>query len=68
MSEKEDLNFSILLHDGERRMFVDQYEDSGVWLSLSVKGGSAYCSMTIEQAEKVVDALQRVIEAQKAAA
>lgn len=63
---KEEPNFSIKVSEGERRLFIDTYEDAGVWLSLSVRGGSAYCSLTIEEAEKVVNALQRVIEAQKA--
>lgn len=42
-------------------IFVDTHED-GVWLSLQVHGGSAYTSMTVEQARQLIAALQNVVD------
>lgn len=52
------LEFSLPSRDGDR-VFVDEHDD-GVWLSLSVRGGSAYTVMTKEQAQELIAALQQV--------
>lgn len=57
---KEQLEFSIAAN--ESRIFVDPHED-GVWLSMNVRGGSAYTTMSKEAARELVAALMLVIEA-----
>ena len=54
-----DKEFSISSREGDR-VFVDEHDD-GVWLSLSVRGGSAYTVLTKEQAQELIDALEKVI-------
>lgn len=61
MSDKE---FSIPCRDGDR-IFVDAYDD-GVWLSMSVRGGSAYTVMSREQAQEVLKALKSVLASETA--
>ena len=53
------LEFSIKSRDGDR-VFVDDHSEDGVWLSLSVRGGSAYTVMTKEQARELIAALEQV--------
>jgi hypothetical protein len=60
MQNEKLLDFSIAVN--EARIFVDPHED-GVWLSMAVRGGSAYATMSKEQARELVAALMLVIEA-----
>lgn len=53
------LNFSVKARDYDR-VFVDEHDD-GVWLSLSVRGGSAYTVLTKEQAQELIAVLEEVI-------
>jgi hypothetical protein len=55
----EALEFSIKARDYDR-VFVDAH-DKGVWLSVSVQGGSVYTVLTKEQAKELIAALQQVI-------
>ena len=66
--EDKEIDTWVTASEGERRVCVSAYEDEGVWLSITVKGGSAYCSLTIEEAQQVIAGMQRVIDAQKVAA
>lgn len=43
------------------RVFVDSWDDGGVWLSMQVRGGSAYTSMTREQAQELLKALTALV-------
>jgi hypothetical protein len=54
------LEFSVSAN--EARIFIDAHED-GVWLSMQVRGGSAYATMSKEKAREMVAALMLVIEA-----
>ena len=54
-----DKEFSISSREGDR-VFVDEHDD-GVWLSLSVRGGSAYTVLTKEQAQELIAVLEEVI-------
>ena len=45
----------------EARLFVDSWDDGGVWLSMQVRGGSAYTSMTREQAQELLKALTALV-------
>lgn len=43
------------------RVNVSDFDD-GVWLSIQVSGGSAYTTLTKEQAKELLEALQTVID------
>ena len=57
----EDLQTRITTRDDERVLFVDQYDQGEVWLSIQLHGGGANCVLSLEQAKQVVEALNRVI-------
>ena len=61
MSNKE---FSISANEGNR-VFVDAYDD-GIWLSMTVRGGSAYTTMTREQAKEMLKALETILASETA--
>ena len=52
---------SILIKAQNSNILVDTHDD-GVWLSLQVRGGSAYTSLTVEQARELIAALQNVVD------
>jgi hypothetical protein len=58
---KEQLEFSIAAN--ESRIFADSHED-GLWLSMSVRGGSAYTTMSKEAARELIAALTAIVEAE----
>jgi hypothetical protein len=58
----EDLQTRIETADGfERVVFVDKYDDNEMWLSIQVSGGGANCTLTFDQARKMVEAINRVL-------
>jgi hypothetical protein len=59
MQSEKLLDFSIAVN--EARIFVDPHED-GVWLSMAVRGGSAYATMSKEQARELVAALTAIVD------
>lgn len=61
MNRKDDLEFSISTED-KSRVYVSPYHDNSVWLSLCFRGGSAYLTLTNDEAKKVLEALQKVVE------
>ncbi len=60
MQSEKLLDFSIAVN--EARIFVDPHED-GVWLSMAVRGGSAYATMSKDAARELIAALTAVVEA-----
>lgn len=62
MSDK--LEFSVSANDGNR-VFVDQYDD-GVWLSMTVRHGSAYTTMSREAAAELLKALEAILASEPA--
>lgn len=59
-----ELEFSVSTNNGDR-VFIDQY-DEGVWLSLSVRGGSAYTTMSREAAAELLKALEAILASEAA--
>lgn len=57
-----DLQARINTDDKNRVVYVDQFDD-GLWLSIQLFGGGAYCSMSREQAQQLAQAINRVLEA-----
>lgn len=58
---KEQLEFSIAANDA--RIFADSHED-GLWLSMNVRGGSAYTTMSKDAARELIAALMMIVEAE----
>lgn len=61
MTETVDLNTRIETTERGECVFIDQFDDD-IWLSLQVRGGSARCTLTKEQARQMMDAIQRVLD------
>lgn len=57
---KTELEFSLDINDA--RVFVDSF-DNDVWLSIQVKGGSAYATMSKDKARELIAALTLIVEA-----
>ena len=60
----EDLNTTILTNNENRRIIVDEYSDDSIWLSMQLEGASFYTSMSFEQAQQLIEAINKVMEAQ----
>lgn len=45
-------------------VFVDRYDEDTVWLSIQIRGGSARCTLTKDQAKDMIAALIRVVDAE----
>lgn len=45
----------------ESNVFVDAWDDNGVWLSIQHRMGSAHTTFTYEQAKQLIAALQAAI-------
>jgi hypothetical protein len=53
---------NTVIHTAEQvRVSVDQYDEGGVWLSLQVRGGSAYAVLTRAEAEQLLAGLQAIL-------
>lgn len=61
---KDDVHTTIYAsnHDQTRRITVDEY-DEGVWVCINVPGGSASIILTHEEAQKVIEGIQKVMSA-----
>jgi hypothetical protein len=58
-----DIDTGFYTEDGVR-VSVSNWDDGGVWLSLQVRGGSAYAAMTRKEAEQLLAGLQAVLNAE----
>jgi hypothetical protein len=63
MATVEDLQTRIETTEFGECVFVDKFDDNELWLSVSVRGGGARCTLTYEQAREMVAAINRVLEA-----
>lgn len=54
----ESIRISINRHNA---LLVDVHEDNGAWLHMYVENGSMYVTLTNEQAQELIAALQEVI-------
>ena len=64
----EELYTRIDTRDYDRRVFIDRYDDGEVWLSVQLNGGGANCVLSIEQAKAMIEALNKVVQAEEATA
>ena len=64
MKTEVDLNTRIEGAEYNQYMFVDEYDEKNIWLSLNVVGGRTHMTMTKESAKDLVAALIRIVEAE----
>jgi len=50
----------VIKGQDDSRVFVDEF-DGGIWLSIQVKMGSARCILEKDQAQKLVEELQKFL-------
>lgn len=63
MSDKSGFSFDA---DNGNRVFIDPWDDGGVWLAIHVRGGSSYTSMSREQAKEMLKALEAILASETA--
>jgi len=56
----EEIETTIYTED-QARIHVSEWDDGGAWISLSVRGGSAYTALTREQAQELLVGLQNIL-------
>lgn len=54
------MDFDIRLKSSDM-VFVHPYDDQ-VWLALHINGGSARVILTREEAQKIIEAMQKIVE------
>lgn len=55
-----DIETTIYLQDGER-IYIDEYDDGGVWLSLQVSGARVYTTLTRDEATQLLIGLEAIL-------
>jgi hypothetical protein len=55
-----DIDTGFYTEDGVR-VSVSDWDEGGAWLSLQVRGGSAYAALNRKEAEQLLAGLQRVL-------
>ena len=55
-----EIETTIYTEDGAR-VHVSEWDEGGAWISMSVRGGSAYTSLTREQAQELLVGLQNIL-------
>lgn len=60
-------DFQVTINTTERGecVFVDQFDDESVWLSIQARGGSSHVTMTNEQAQTMMAALTAILTAKE---
>lgn len=64
----EDKSIMIKTRQGERTIFLDEYTDNKVWISIQIAGGGAHTSMTLEQAKQMIAGLTTIVANMEATA
>jgi hypothetical protein len=64
----EDKSIMIKTREGQRTIFLDEYDDNQVWLSIQMSGGGAQTSMTLEQAKAMIAGLTTIVANMEATA
>jgi len=64
----EDKSVMIKTREGRRTIFLDQYDNNEVWISIQLAGGGASTSMTLEQAKQMIAGLTTIVADMEATA
>jgi hypothetical protein len=57
----EDKSVMIKTREGMRIIYLDEYTDKEIWISIQLAGGGANTSMTIAQAKDMIAALNKMV-------
>jgi hypothetical protein len=57
----EDFQTMIKGNEYNHHMFVDVYDDDGIWISMTVPNARSHLTLTKEQAKDMIAALIRVV-------
>ena len=52
---------STLIKADEANVFVDEWDDGGVWLSIQTRSGGAHCTIAADQIPTMIAALQSIL-------
>ena len=55
---------TLIKGDTNCNVFVDAWEDGGIWLSIQTPCGGAHCIITPENAQAMIVAIQAALEEQ----
>lgn len=58
---------STLIKADEANVFIDEWDDNGVWLSVQNRSGSAHCTIPADQIPAMIAALQAILAKAEAA-
>lgn len=61
----EELSSMINGVEPHHRVIIDEFGGDGVWLSANVRGGSCHMVLSFDAAREMINALQKVIDAQE---
>ena len=64
MTTEVNLNTRINGAEYNQYMFVDEYDENNIWLSMNVVGGRTHMTMTKDGAKELIAALTRILEAE----
>jgi hypothetical protein len=64
----EDKTIIIKTREGERTIFLDEYDNNQVWISIQINGGGAHTSMTLDQAKQMIAGLTAIVADMEATA
>lgn len=62
---KEELSFNIDGIEPNTRVFVDEFGNDGVWMSVHVRNASCHVVLSFDAAREMINALQKVLETEK---
>jgi len=60
MTEK--LEFTIDTSERNERVFVDKFDNDALWLSVRTRSGGMHVTMTKEQTQQLITALNAIVE------
>lgn len=53
---------TLIKAEDDCSVFVDSWEDGGVWLSIQTRRGGANCVVPVDQIPAMIAALQQILE------
>jgi hypothetical protein len=58
----EELSFTIDAAEYGERVFADKFDDDALWLSVRTRSGGMHVTMTKQQTQDLIKALQTIVE------
>ena len=57
---------STLIKADEANVFVDEWDEGGVWLSIQTRSGGSHCTIPADQIPAMIAALQAILSKEPA--